>query len=244
MRQVLACTGGVELDMRLGAGLAEHDIQLALADDSKECVRQLRELMPEAVLLVVPPDPAEAARSCSEFRRESGAGMLALSTSYSQAQAVAVLDAGADDYAVLRENPEEIAARVRALLRRSARMSGHRSYNLGDLRIDAESRTVRVRDREARLTPLEFRLLTCLAANAGRSLSPGTLLKAVRGYALDEAEAAHIIRARVWRLRQQSEQGPGNPRYILNVRGSGYILERRGPGRRVNGGGPRMRDAS
>ncbi len=235
MRQVLVCTEDASLPPSLSEGLAEHDINLVMASSHKRCLAQVGELQPDGILLFLPKSVTDAGDTVAKFRRESGAGILVISHTYSEPQAIAVLDAGADDYVVYHNNENELSARVRALLRRSARVAGQRSFNLGELHFDAESRTVRVQNREARLTPLEFRLLSCLAANAGKSLSPGTLLRAVQGYDLDEAEAAHIIKALVWRLRQKIEADPANPRYIVNVRGSGYILERRGPNRRASG---------
>jgi DNA-binding response OmpR family regulator len=242
MRQVLACTGGLDIDPGLAADLAEHQIHLAFANSHRDCAAQLRELQPDAVVLSVADDPHTAGRRCAEFRRDTGAALLALSHRYSVPQAVAVLDAGADDYMVLHENAAELAARIRALLRRSARAAEQRSFVVGELHIDAESRTVRTGDRQAKLTPLEFRLLACLAANPGRSLSPNTLLRAVQGYDLDAQEAAQIMKALVWRLRQKIEADPSHPRYILNVRGSGYILDRRGTA--SSGGRTLLRDAS
>lgn len=242
MRQVLACTGGLDIDPGLAADLAEHQIRLAFADTRRECAVQLRELQPAAVVLSVADDPRSAARRCAEFRRDTGEALLALSRCYSVPQAVAVLDAGADDYMVLHENVPELAARIRALLRRAARAAEQRSFVVGDLHIDAESRTVRAGERQAKLTPLEFRLLACLGANAGKSLSPNTLLRAVQGYDLDPQEAAQIMKALVWRLRQKIEADPSNPRYILNVRGSGYILDRHGSA--DPGGRTLLRDAS
>ncbi len=227
MRQVVACTGGLQFVPRLDAGLAKHGVTLMLADTGSECTHLLTELLPDAVLLVVEPDSVQAAKACVELRHQTSAPLLVISTVYSQQQAVAVLEAGADDYAVFQDNYDEIVARLCALLRRAARMSEQRSFSIGDIHIDAESRTVRTQDREAHLTPLEFRLLACLASNAGKSLSPSTLLRAVQGYDLGGQEAAHVIKALVWRLRQKIETDPGNPVYVRNVRGSGYILDRR-----------------
>lgn len=184
MRQILACTGGLDIDPGLAADLAEHQTRLTFADTRRECAVQLRELQPAAVVLSVADDPRSAGRRCAEFRRDTGAALLALSRCYSVPQAVAVLDAGADDYMGLRENVPELAARIRALLRRAARAAEQRSFVVGDLYIDAENRTVRAGDRQAKLTPLEFRLLACLGANASMSLSPNTLLRAVQGYDL------------------------------------------------------------
>lgn len=242
MRQVLAYLDTIELRGSLAERLAADEIRLVAASLDRSFVEQIRELLPDAVLLAHSGDAADAARACAEVRRETGAGLLVLTLVYDQAQAVEALDAGADDYFVLRGNDEELAARIRALLRRSARMSGQRTYSLGDLRLDVEKRTVRVRDRVVALTPLEFRLVQCLAANTGKSLSPGTLLRAVQGYDLGEQEATQIIKALVWRVRKKIEDDPSNPQYIRNVRGSGYTLERRPAQPRENG--PPLSNAS
>ena len=226
MQQVLACNQGIDIEEGLRTELAEDGVELAIVGSSHECLQQLRELSPEAVVLGVRSNDPDAVGYCINIRRESNAGVLVVSTEHSEERAVELLNAGADDYFVLRDNYKELAARVRALLRRSTAVLGQRTFSLGDLRINAEKRTVRVRGKEATLTPLEFRLLTSLAANQGKSLSPGVLLRSVQGYDLSEQEATHIIKALVWRLRKKIEADPANPQYIRNVRGSGYILER------------------
>lgn len=225
MRQVLACTRVADLSGSLAKKLAIDDLGLAFASSTRPLMQQIQELQPDAVLLAVNGETTEPARLCAQIRRDTSAGVLILASIYSETQAVTLLDAGADDYVMLDGRYEELAARIRALVRRTARVSGRRTFRLDDLLIDAENRTVRVGDREVMLTPLEFRLLACLAANAGRSLSPATLIRAVQGYPTGEQEATHIIKALVWRLRKKLEDDPSKPYYVRNVRGAGYILE-------------------
>lgn len=225
MRPVLACGNVAHITAWATERLALDHIRLVTAAPNQPWTQQVLELQPDAVILGVGEDSTYAATVCSEIRRETGAGVLILALTYSERQIVTLLDAGADDYMVPNNNQEELVARIRALLRRTARASGQRTYCLDDLLIDVENRKVQVGEREVMLTPLEFRLLACLAANAGRSLSPATLIRAVQGYPTGEQEATHIIKALVWRLRKKLEDDPSKPYYVRNVRGSGYILE-------------------
>lgn len=227
MRQVLDCARGINLNGGLSRQLAHDGIRLVTTTSNEPGVRELRELQPDVILLGISDNGNNTTRVCAEIRRETAAGLLVLSTGYCETSAVELLDSGADDYLIFDGNYSELAARIRALLRRTARVSEQRVLSLGDLIIDAENRIVHVADREVTLTPLELRLLVCLAANNGRSLSPGTLIRAVQGYVTSDQEATHIIKALVWRLRKKIEVDPSNPQYIRNVRGAGYILDRR-----------------
>ncbi len=229
MRQVLDWARGLSLNGVLATRLAEDGIRIVSTPNRLLQLQQIRELQPDAILLDVADDVRVTAQACAEIRRETNAGLIVLAPTYSEYHDVELLDAGADDYVVFRSNYHELAARIRALLRRAARVSGQRVYAVGDMVIDAERRIVTVGGRDVTLTPLEFRLLVCLAANSGRSLSPGTLIRAVQGYSTGEQEATQIIKALVWRLRKKIEQDPSRPQYIRNVRGSGYMLDRRKP---------------
>ena len=226
MRQILDWSWGATHTGMLTERLAEDGIRIVSAPGGPFGMQQLRELQPDGVLLGAVGDVRATARLCADVRRETSAGLIVIVPTYDEAEAVEYLDSGADDCVVYCGNDRELAARIRTVLRRGVRLAIQRRYTIGELEIDAENRTVQAGGREVVLTPLEFRLLVCLAANPGRSLSPGTLIRAVQGYSVGEQDATHIIKALVWRLRKKIETDPSRPEFILNVRGSGYILDR------------------
>jgi len=161
---------------------------------------------------------------CRRLRRSSDVPILILSARSDSHDVVAGLEAGADDYVVKPAVPKELAARVRALLRRSGRVdSSPRPLIFGDLEVQPEAGAVRREGQRIAVTRTEFRLLCELAQNAGRVLSRETLLERVWGY--DYFGDARIVDVHIRRLRTKVEGDPAEPRHIITVRGLGYKLE-------------------
>lgn len=102
--------------------------------------------------------------------------------------------------------------------------SGERSLTIGALQLDAWRQEASLHGRSLPLTPTEFRVLLCLAQHAGTMLPYAYLVRCAQGYDADEAEAGELIKPHIHHLRQKLEPDPAAPRYILNVRGKGYLL--------------------
>jgi DNA-binding response OmpR family regulator len=153
--------------------------------------------------------------------REAGSDVpiLMLTARHTVAHRVEGLDAGADDYLVKPFAAEELAARVRTLLRR--RPPGGEVLRCEDLMVDVDGMEVRRGERSIELTALEFRLLEHLARNRRVVLSRARLLEAVWG--LDAETTSNVVDVYVGYLRQKLEAG-GEPRLIHTVRGAGYVL--------------------
>jgi DNA-binding response OmpR family regulator len=136
------------------------------------------------------------------------------------------LDSGADDYLTKPFSMHELKARIRAVLRRSSLDARTEDRSLrfdnGQLVIDPPSQQVTVRGELVDLTPTEYRLLLCLAYNAGRVLNPDQILDHVWGPGYEDSVAS--VKLYVWYLRRKIEDDPGNPRYILTKRGAGYYM--------------------
>lgn len=96
---------------------------------------------------------------------------------------------------------------------------------IGPLQLDTWHQTATLGGRSLNLTPTEFRLLLCLAEHAGQMLSYTQLVRCAQGYETSELEAGELIKPHIHHLRQKIEPEPGTPRYLLNVRGKGYILQ-------------------
>jgi len=132
------------------------------------------------------------------------------------------LDAGADDYVVKPFSSQELLARIRANLRRSAQTdeSQPAAFTSPDLSIDFERRLVTAGGKKVHLTPKEFELLRCLVAGAGQPLTHRALLQAVWGP--DYGEETEYLRVCVNHLRKKIEPDPANPRYIVTEPWVGY----------------------
>jgi len=96
-----------------------------------------------------------------------------------------------------------------------------------EVTINTAKHIVTLRDQPIELTPTEFNILFCLMRNGGRVLSCQELVRQAQGYELDEKDARYLIRPHITRLRQKLVTEPGAPEYVHNVRGVGYLFERR-----------------
>ena len=134
---------------------------------------------------------------------------------------VRALDAGAADYVVKPFSRSELAARVRAALRR---MAGPEPFVFGQLTIHYDQRQVAVEGRPVQLTPIEYELLRVLSLNAGRVVTHESLLRQAWGERHRGAPDPKLVRAVVKRLRRKLGDDAANPAYIRNERGVGYCM--------------------
>ena len=159
----------------------------------------------------------------AHIREWSTMPLIVLSARTQEAQKIAALDAGADDYVTKPFGMGELAARIRVALRHAARRGrGGTRLILGDVEIDLAKRRVHAPAREIRLTPIEFRLLNCLAQHEGMVVTHRHLLREVWGPThVDQPE---YLRVYMKQLRYKLEPDPVRPRHLLTEIGVGYRL--------------------
>lgn len=165
-------------------------------------------------------DGVQVIRSIREW---SPMPILVLSARSHERAKVDALDAGADDYLTKPFGIGELFARVRVGLRHAARSgSGAAVLRMGSAVVDLERRTASRGAEELRLTPIEFRLLACLARHAGMVVTHRTLLTEVWGPS--HAADTHYLRIFLRQLRGKLESEPVRPRYLQTETGIGYRL--------------------
>jgi len=160
-----------------------------------------------------------------DFRGWSSVPIIVLSARAAEAEKIEALDAGADDYLTKPFGVGELLARVRASLRRtSAAAPGSGAvFRFGDVEVDQATRTVTRAGQRVHLTPIEYRLLSLLIANAGKVLTHRHLLREVWGPTF--VESNHYVRIYVGHLRQKLETDPAQPRHLLTETGVGYRFQ-------------------
>jgi two-component system KDP operon response regulator KdpE len=158
------------------------------------------------------------------LRTGSTIPVLVVSAREDEAEKIALLDAGADDYLVKPFSVKELLARIRVALRHrgTSLQPAQVAYALGDLAIDLEKRRVERAGVLVRLTPTEFELLTRLVHKAGKVVTHRQLLTDVWG--AEFAEHTHYLRIYMGNLRAKLEDDPAEPRYLLTEAGIGYRL--------------------
>lgn len=160
-----------------------------------------------------------------DLRGWSDVPVLILSARSQEADKIAALDAGADDYLTKPFSVGELRARVRALLRRRAR-SGETAtpvIEFGDVAVDLSRRLVFRNAAEVHLTPIEYRLLSMLLGHPGKVLTQRNLLREIWGPSY--SESSHYLRVYVGHLRQKLEVDPTQPRHFLTETGVGYRFQ-------------------
>jgi two-component system KDP operon response regulator KdpE len=176
---------------------------------------------PEAVVLDLLLPDGRGTDVTRELRRWTDVPIVLVSAVGDEAEKIAALDAGADDYVTKPFAIGELLARLRAVLRRSAPAT-EPVLTIGELVLDLEKRAVTMRGEPVHLTPHEFELLRLLARHQGKLLTHTTILREVWGPAYQrESSYLHVY---VSQLRHKLEPEPSRPRYILTEAGVGYRL--------------------
>jgi DNA-binding response OmpR family regulator len=200
---------------------AGYDVRIAV--DGADGMRQVYAWHPDLILLDVLMPAMDGWTVCEHLREITDVPIIFLTALDQEKHVVQGLMLGADDYISKPYNPRELLARVEAVLRRrvtdDVAPSGVLAYD--DLRIDLGRRKVTRGDTIIDLTPLEFKLLACLAERPGKSLRHEYLLRRVWGANHPSRSALKLY---IWYLRQKLERDPANPRVILTERGVGYSL--------------------
>jgi two-component system KDP operon response regulator KdpE len=206
--------------------LTEEGYAVQLAHDGREGLRQAFDYRPELVLLDVMMPDMDGWTMLSRLREFSDVPVIMLTAVGGEQSMVQGLDSGADDYVTKPYGMEELKARVRAVLRRRGVSEAGRSkllqFDGGNLCIDPASQKVTVRGELVNLTPTEYKLLLCLAYNAGRIVTSQQILDNVWGPGYEDSIAN--VKLYVWYLRRKIEADPRDPQYIQTMRGTGYYL--------------------
>lgn len=163
---------------------------------------------------------------CRDLRRKSLVPIIMVTAQTDTHDLVAGLEAGADDYVTKPVVAKELAARIRAALRRTTQMSVNSSsldrFKVRDIEIRSDQGVVLKNDAEIPLTKTEYRLLHVFIENANKVLSRDQLLELVWGY--EYLGDSRLVDAHIRRLRLKIEDVPDEPQIVVTVRGMGYRL--------------------
>jgi two-component system KDP operon response regulator KdpE len=203
--------------------LAAHDYEMLRADTGADALRLMAVTPPDVVVLDLGLPDLDGKDVIARVRAWSDVPIVVLSAREREAEKIAALDLGADDFVNKPFGVGELMARLRAALRHRMQRSGETPVvRLDGLEIDVARRRVTREGQEIKLTPREFELLSVLARHAGKVVTHKHILTTVWGPAHEQD--TQYLRTYVGQLRQKVELDPSDPSVVLTEPGIGYRL--------------------
>ena len=227
MKRILIIEDDRDIVELVRYNLANEGFQVSAASDGSMGLAQVKKSPPDLLILDLMLPKLSGLEICKEIRRDEALNrlpILMLTARGEEADRVVGLEVGADDYVTKPFSPRELAARVKALLRR-AEPPGEvsRTIEAGRLAIDPSSYRVTRAGRPVVLSTLEFRLLYYLASRPNKVFTRDQLLDAVWG--TERFVTPRSVDVYIRRLREKIEADPENPVHLKTVRGAGYLFE-------------------
>jgi len=222
--RVLVVEDDREIRALMQSSLAVEGFDVRTAASLSEAGALLRHDPPDVIVLDLGLPDGDGVQLVREVRRHKSVPIIVVSARHQEAQKIALLDAGADDYLTKPFSVGELLARIRVALRHrgTALAAAVTVHELDDLRIDLAAHVVLRAGETLHLTPTEFKLLARLVRSAGRVVTHRQLLADVWGP--EFTEHTHYLRLYMAQLRAKIEQDPAEPRHLLTETGVGYRL--------------------
>lgn len=207
----------------LSQALIEEGWQVYECDSVSRALIETASRQPSMVLLDLGLSDGDGKQFIQEVRQWSHLPIIVLTARHDEAEKVAALDMGADDYITKPFGIPELLARMRAQIRRiDIKSTASNTFIFGDVTIDFSTHRILKGDQEIHLTPTEYKLLSELIKNVGRVCTQRQLLLAVWGP--NYVEQPHYLRIYMGHLRQKLETEPINPQHLLTETAIGYRL--------------------
>jgi two-component system KDP operon response regulator KdpE len=220
--RVLVVDDEPQIRRALRSALDAHGYTVATAENGREALETIPTWTPDAIVLDLVMPEVDGFEVLRETRTWSSVPIIVLSARGQEADKVAALDQGADDYLTKPFGMAELLARLRVVLRR-IRAGTPERLTAGEVTIDVGRHLVFRGQEEVHLTPTEFDLLAVLASEAGKVFTHRQLLERVWGG--HAAENARQLRVYITYLRRKLEEDPSHPRLIVTEPGVGYRLK-------------------
>ena len=222
-KKILVVDDDVKIVELVKLYLKRDGYQVITAYDGNEALRLAREAHPDLIVLDIMLPGIDGLEICRALRSESSVPIILLTAKTTEQDRIYGLDLGADDYVTKPFSPKELAARVRAVFRRTpdeAIQLGPEELRFGDLTVNFPKHEAYLGNKALKLTPVEFKLLGVLIREPNRVFSRTQLIEKVLGYDFDGFD--RTIDVHILNLRRKLEPDANHPKYIKTVYGSGY----------------------
>ena len=223
MSRILVVDDEPRILTALGIHLRARGYEVITAGDGTEALAAFAAHRPDLVILDLGLPDLDGVDVIAELRGRSDVPILVLSGRADSIDKVDAFDAGADDYVTKPFGMDELLARLRAMLRRSAPTDDQPTVRFGEACVDLAATRATMRGEAVRLTPTEWRLLELLVRHPGRLLSQRQILEQVWGPGYETAQGN--LRLYIAQLRRKLEEEPSRPRHLRTDPGMGYSFE-------------------
>ena len=207
--------------------LEQDGMEVDCAYDGEEAVEAAKKKEYDVVLLDIMLPKLTGFEVCQQIREFSSMPIIMLTAKDDDMDKILGLEYGADDYITKPFNILEVKARIKAIMRRSAKKSTstkeHKTIEFDDMKIDSENRRVYILGQEVNLTVKEFDLLELMVLNPNKVYSRENLLNIVWGY--DYPGDVRTVDVHIRRLREKIESNPSEPKYVHTKWGVGYFFQ-------------------
>lgn len=221
--KIIVVDDEVHIQELIKFNLEKNEYKVICTGDGKEVVKLAKEELPDLVLLDVMLPGLDGYEVCKEIRKDntiSSIPIIMITAKCEEFDKVIGLELGADDYITKPFSVRELMARVKAVLRRTAKQQVDKYYKFDDVLVDFGKHEVIKGDKKIELTLKEFELLETLIKNNGRVITREFLLDEIWGY--DFIGETRTVDVHIRHLRQKLEADDKNPKYIETIRGIGY----------------------
>lgn len=202
----------------------EDEFEVAVEHDGGQVLNRIKEINPVIVILDVMLPGKNGLEVCKDIRENSSIPVIMLTAKGEETDKLLGLELGADDYITKPFSPKEVAARVKAVLRRTRFVENQENViRFPGIHLDSSTHLVRLGHNTVALTSKEFELLWLLASNAGRVFSREKLLDTVWGF--DFIGDTRAVDSSIKRIRKKLEVASGSDSFIHTVWGVGYKFE-------------------
>ncbi len=208
--------------------LTSHDYKVLSASSGKTGLDIISSQCPDLILLDLGLPDMDGVDIIKKVREWSSCPIIVISARTAEHEKVLALDCGADDYITKPFGTSELLARIRTSLRHSNKMDTDsplfiKPYHAKDLTIDFEKRLITLNDMEVHLTPIEYKIVACLAKNSGKVVTYSAIMLDVWGPYSDTDNK--ILRVNMANIRRKLENNPAEPTYIYTELGVGYRMK-------------------
>lgn len=207
--------------------LTTHEYKAVRAFTGEEGLSLISSICPDIILLDLGLPDIDGIKVIQSVRSWSSIPIIIISARMNERDKVQALDAGADDYLTKPFGTSELLARIRTSIRHSNQLNVDssltiRPYITDDLCIDFSNHIITIDNEIIHLTPVEYKILTCLAKNSGKVMTHTAIMQDVWGPYIDED--TKILRVNMANIRRKIEKNPGEPKYIFTEIGVGYRM--------------------